>query len=441
MKSRTEQLKPTYLLLVLILLLTIGCGKGGNNPVTAYFPQEASINDDVWDGLGARTDGAAAGAIGMSKYNTFFDNFNSFYLDPAKWSDFFVFGGAVTEIRENRLYFRTNTPDTSAMVIPMHYFNINPGEQVQAQVKIANRKSGGESVVQSFSLYDIEGGGISVSIFSGTSVDPSSQPTVYVSSLGNWLYDWCMAYLPKTDGTYKVDYRNGIASVYIDGKKLGQVAAQLDGKKVAFMLNAYAGTNSYFDLYFDDFTSNQQYPGDQNIALLNNKQQRARKAPAALKPGEPYTLQFKATPGLGNGKVFGRMYDAVNFTTLLDFEMTETSVRGIYEYKGIMPSTVPKEIVFSASECPYGYGGAGCFSTPLPSFTKRIVTSDTATKTPQVRTLRRPSDSDLEFLRNIHNWQDEIQKIPQRQLPNQRTLSKTSQRPGAIVTQCMSDSF
>lgn len=444
--------KPAVLLVTLVLafvfvvFFTGGCGKGGGNGLTV-LPDEDKITSDVASGDDI---GSTMGALGFpsgadkTAVVLFSDNFKTNYLDPEKWTDYFVYDGTVVESLKNRLSFRSSTPDTSAMLIPVHYFKVDPGEQVEASVKMINKKSEGETVLQGFSIYDGKGGGVSVGVFNGSDTNRPTiggvLPNVYISSQSDWLYDWCMAYVPKTDGTYKISYKNGFASVLFNGDEIGRVAARLDGENAVFMLNGYAGLNSYFDMYFENFATNQMQPGDENLKVRNNTRPFLSNGSGGLKPGESFTLRFEGTHGLGS--VMGRMYDAVNYNTMVDFEMRETSVPGVYEYTGIMPSSAPAKVVFSASECAYGYGGSGCFSSLMPLFTRKIPTSSNIRVDPtRGKSLSRPTGLPQKFPMPGDIIKVLMGKSLSRTTDLQRTAMAPTKGQKGIVKQCMNMNF
>lgn len=271
----------------------------------------------------------------------FWDPFDRTYLDPTKWSDAYQYGSTI-QADGSRLHL-SGGAYSHAQVVPVQYFNVGSGEKVEVEVEIDTGTSGGSCYVQSFGIYDRSTTGVAVGIIDG---DGFANPMIYISS----PIDYRNITVSDANGVYKIVYQSGVATVTLNGSQIGQVNARLDGTRVTFFLFASSGGGtSYFDLYFDNFITNQPNPGETVVSIENNTRPFLPDGSGGLFANEVFTLRLVATPYQADVK--GRLMDAATFQQLIpEFSMNQTATPGIYEYTAVMPAGVPATVVFSASD-------------------------------------------------------------------------------------------
>ncbi|MEW5945483.1 MAG: Ig-like domain-containing protein [bacterium] len=311
----------------------------------------------------------------------FWDPFDLTYLDPLKWSDAYQYASTIG-VDGARLHF-TGGAYSFAQLIPTQYFNVEAGEQVSLETDFDLGTSGGFIYVQGFGMFDRSSTGVAVGIVAGTGV---SSPYIYLSSPN----DYQVFYTLET-GKFSIMYQNGAAKLYLNGKLMGQIAADLEGKRVTFFVyGTTGGADSYMDLYFDNFITNQPDPGERTIAVENGSRPFNIDGSGGLLPGETFILTVTAP--IYQTDVTGKVLDASTLQPILpEFEMRETATLGTYQYTGAMPVALPSVVAFSASDDGY---------TRVQLYTRRITTGASAARAlaRETGTPLRPADFLPEFL-------------------------------------------
>ena len=301
-------------------------------------------------------------AVKVVGAGVFWDDFGLSYLNPQKWNNVFQYGSSV-EADGTRLNLAGGTY-SHAQVMPVQYFNIVPGERVEMELTADPGTSSGNLYIQGFGIYDRRSNGLAVGVVAGSLL---AAPKIYLAS----PLAYKTVLLTNPAGTYRVVYQNGIATVTLNGSLIAQIPASLDGMRATFFMYASAGSgNSIFDLYFDNFITNQPDPGETTIEISNTTRQFLPDGNGGLLPGESFRLRLTSSPHLSD--VRGKLVNALNFQPLMEFAMKQTATPGVYEYNGVMPAVVPAVVAFSASDDGFNR---------VELYTHRIVTAMTAPRT------------------------------------------------------------
>ncbi|MEW6201480.1 MAG: Ig-like domain-containing protein [bacterium] len=352
--------------------------------ITSAGKLAAATSGDVSVYAQADTITSNTAAVKIVGAGVFWDDFDLAYLNPQKWNNVFQYGSSI-EADGARLNLTGGTY-AHAQVMPVQYFNIAPGERVEMELTADPGASGGSLYIQGFGIYDRRSNGLAIGVVAGSLL---AAPKMYLASPLSYKT------VPLTNpvGAYRVVYQNGIATVTLNGSFIAQIPASLDGMRATFFMYASAGSgSSIFDLYFDNFITNQPDPGETAIEISNMTRPFLSDGSGGLFPGESFRLRLTSSPHLSD--VRGKLVNAVNFLPLMEFAMKQTATPGVYEYNGVMPAVVPAVVAFSASDDGFNR---------VELYTQRVATVLTAPRT-LVRTTEaaagefKPTDFLPEFL-------------------------------------------
>jgi len=257
------------------------------------------------------------------------DSFDAGYLDPEKWNDFTntgtiaIAGGKVVMTGPRNQYSEIATS---------HYFDITPGELVTFEIDIDLSSSFGEYYVAGFGISDNSYAGIAIGLAGGNSVNGTlvyySSPlrgaggTTYVNDVRN--------------GKFRVEYQNGTANLYLGGVLVQTFSADLDGKRLSFFVFGSAGWgNSYYDMLFDNFKTNQPYPGDTNMKVINNTSPFGIDGSGYFSNGDSYTIRIVAAPGQTD--VTAGIMDPSDLKYIVQPSILTEVSSGVYETTGNLP--------------------------------------------------------------------------------------------------------
>lgn len=259
------------------------------------------------------------------------DNFDAGYVDPEKWNDFTNFGtmaqaGGVLNIRgASNMYSELATTN---------YFNIEPGESLSFEVDLSLWQSSGQYYMMGFGITDETYAGIAIGLAGGTTL---SGATLYYASPLRGAGGSMVLPAGVRSGRFRVEYQNGAARLYRDGALQVSFAADLDGKRVSFFMFASAGwgTSSY-NTNFDNFMTNQLFPGETGIKITNNTRPFGADGSGMFASGDSYTITIASAPGQAD--VQAGIIDPSNSNYMVPPAALAETAPGVYEINGSMPS-------------------------------------------------------------------------------------------------------
>ncbi|MFA6450084.1 MAG: Ig-like domain-containing protein [bacterium] len=308
---------------------------------TGVFTAAAGGTAAITASLGGVT---SAGAPVMVESPYLTDNFDAGYLDPEKWNDFMntgtiaVAGGAVMMEGPRNQYSEIATS---------HYFNVDPGEFVSFEVDIDLGASYGEYYVGGVGLTDNTFAGIAVGVAGGNFINGTA--VYYASPLRG---EGGSVYTNNTRSCkLRVDYQNGIAKVFMDGALVQTFAANLDGKRYNFFVFGSAGWDvSSYSMMFDNFKTNQTYPGETNIKIANNTNPFALDGSGALGNNDSYTITIESAPGR---TVEGGIINPDDLSYIVPPAPLTEVAPGLYERTGDLPLLSATQLAATGSDDGY----------------------------------------------------------------------------------------
>lgn len=283
---------------------------------------------------------AAAPVVVDSPY--LIDNFDTGYMDAEKWNDFtntgtISYGGGVVMMEGPKNQY--------SEIATAHYFNVDAGEAVSFEVDIDLGSSYGEYYVGGFGITDNMFEGIAVGLAGGTSVNGTM--AYYSSPLRGSGGTFDVGNVRS--GKFRVEYQNGIANVYLNGVLKQSFEAELDGKRLSFFVFSTAGWgSSYYSMSFDNFATNQPYPGDAYIKIENMTNPFGVDGSGTFANQESFKITVVDTPGLTN--VQAGIVDPNDLSNIVaPAVMAETS-SGVYELTGTLPMLSSTQLAAVASD-------------------------------------------------------------------------------------------
>jgi hypothetical protein len=289
--------------------------------------------------LGSLSSNTAIATV-VSPYFT--DTFKNNYFAPEKWNDFSN-SGTISVV--SGVLKMMGTQNDYSELASTNYFTIDPGDLMTMEVDLDLANSSGEYYVQGFGLCDNEMAGIAVGIAGGTVI---GNTMIYYSSPLRGEGGSIESYY--SSGKFKIVYQNGTATLYRNGTQLVSFAADLEGKRLSFFLFATAGMNtSNYKTGFDNFATNQSFPGGTRIGIANESSPFGADGSGRLSYGDTYAITVVTSPGLTD--VSAGLVDPDTLSYIVEPEiMTETSVPGTYELTGVLPPVSSPKIAAVATD-------------------------------------------------------------------------------------------